>query len=456
MRKLFQKVFLQSQADSLKNLKKGEKWQWLNNEQLNVAMEKKLKVILSHSYNHIPYYRKILFEKKLIKESGEVDLDRFFEIPLLSREALHAQLENLTSEDVQARKWFYNTSGGSTGIPVKFIQDKNYVNWREAVKLLYDSWSGCNLGDRKVILWGSERDLFVGKETFRIRAIQWMRNSTVLNAFLMTPEKMRNYASIINNRQPTQIRAYAESMYEIACFLQGENIKIHSPRSIMTSAGTLYPYMRETIENVFRAPVFNRYGSREMGDIACECEYHNGLHISPMTHFVEILDKNSKPTEPGELGEIIVTCLTNFSMPLIRYRIGDMGSWNSEVCPCGRRWPLLKEVSGRVTDTFIRRDGSIISPEYLIHLIGVVLNKGWIKKYQIIQEDYEHILVRIVLLNQMTDPYTSYSNELKEMTKKIQLVMGKECDVGYKFPNTISPTSSGKYRFTISKIERKI
>jgi len=431
-----------------------EKLQWLSQVDIIKSQNKRLAKLLMHAYLKVPYYRNIFTKNNIISRSGEILLDKFKQIPLLNRETLLGKFDSLKSTDISSRKWYYNTSGGSTGIPVKFIQDYMYAAWRDAVKMIFNRWANFSLGDKSIKLWGSERDLFVGRETLRVSARMWLQNITMLNAFLMTPSKMRNYVEIINRSKPSLIYAYVESLYELSHFIRGENLRIHSPQSIITSAGTLFPEMRRTIEDVFKSTVFNRYGTREMGDIACECEMHKGLHISPLTHYVEILNKDGSNTLPGELGEIVITCLTNYSMPLIRYRIGDMGIWQDEKCSCGRNWPLLANVSGRVTDTFIRRDGSIVSPEYLIHLIGVVLNKGWIKRFQVVQEDYSIILIKIALKVQGKDPLKLYEKEINEVTQKIKLVMGEECDVQYEFPDEILATSSGKYRYVYSKIER--
>ena len=77
----------------------------------------------------------------------------------------------------------------------------------------------------------------------------------------------------------------------------------------MTSAGILYPKYKELIEDVFHCPVFNRYGSREVGDIACDCEKHEGLHLNIFNHYIEIIDEEGKNCEPGKMGEIVVTTL---------------------------------------------------------------------------------------------------------------------------------------------------
>jgi phenylacetate-CoA ligase len=246
---------------------------------------------------------------------------------------------------------------------------------------------------------------------------------------------------------------YAEAVYELAKFMEREGVQSHHVGAIMTSAGTLHPDMRRVIERAFRAPVFNRYGSRELGGTACECEMHEGLHISPLTHYVEIISPEGGPCAPGELGELVLTSLTNHAMPLIRYRIGDMASWATGTCSCGRRWPLLSGVTGRVTETFVRRDGSVVVPEYLIHLVGVILYRPHYRRFQIVQEDYERVRIRIV----MGDPRPRndvVNGELDEIGAKVRLVMGKNCAVDFSLEVDIEPTASGKYLYTLSRVPR--
>jgi len=442
-------------SNSLEKLSLLQQWQWLEVNQIQALQQERLTRLLYHAYDHVPYYRNIIRSSGVINDSREINLKKFSRMPLLDKNTIRSRFEDMKSDDLIKRKWYKNTSGGSTGEPVTFIQDMNYHSWSTATTILNDSWTEYSPSERKVFLWGSVRDLFVGSETFKIRLVRWINNELWLNAFQMTVDKMREYVQNINSFKPVQILAYVESIYELSCFIEQEGLRIYSPRAIMTSAGTLFPHMRETIEKVFRAPVFNRYGSREVGNIACECDRHNGLHIASPVNFVEVLRPDGKQADAGETGEIVVTSLTNLAMPLIRYRIGDIGTWAKDTCNCGRGWPILQKVSGRVTDVFLTCGGGVVSPEYFIHLIGVVLNTGWIRKYQVVQEDYEHIRIKIVLHEKVTNPLKVYEKTIESIKQKIVLVMGEGCKVELIFVDDIPSSASGKYRYTISKIKRR-
>ena len=428
-----------------------ERSQWFEKKQFNAVREEQLKQLLNHAYHHIPYYREVLPKAGVIQNNHSVNLQNFTRIPLLDKALIRDHFDELKSDDLSTRNWYENTSGGSTGEPVRFIQDKKYHNASSAVKIFDDLWSGTVMGEKKIILWGSERDLFVGKETSRIRLGRWLRNEIWLNAFRITPKQMYDYVKCINEFKPVQILAYIASLYELACFIEQEKLKVYSPRSIMVSAGVLHEHMREVIERIFKAPVFNRYGSREVGDIACECNQHRGLHISP-SHHVEILRQDGSSTDPGELGEIVITLLTNYAMPLIRYRIADVGIWSEQPCTCGRNWPLLKYVSGKMWDIFRTKEGTQAHGEYFIRILYF---QDWIKKFQVIQENFDFIRVLIVPNGKAAEIEKLYAKAIDTITGKIRFVMGQDCQVKFEFVNDIDPTASGKYHYVISKVSKE-
>ena len=421
--------------------------------EIRQSQDQLLSQLLHHAYLQVPYYRLLMDElgglEFLEKSKPDAALSK---LPLLTKDLIRKHRDDLKSRDIKDRKWYFNSSGGSTGEPVKLIQDWRFFLYAQALKTLFDSWTSYSLGTPKVGLWGSERDLLQGKETTKTRVGRYIRNECWLNAFRMTERDMLDYILIINKVRPMQILAYVESIYELSRFVEREGLEVYSPRAIMTSAGTLYPHMRDTIGRVFRAPIFNRYGSREVGDIACECEAHRGLHVSPLTHYVEILRKDGTPAAPGEVGDVVVTSLFNYAMPIIRYHIGDMAVWAEEKCSCGRTWPLLRNVVGRTTDVFTRRDGTKVVPEYFIHIIGVVLKPSWLRKFQVIQEDYNRICLRIVPAIDKESARRELEREKPELERKVRLVMGIDCRLEIELVDDIPPSSSGKYRYTISKV----
>ncbi|MCL5105319.1 MAG: phenylacetate--CoA ligase family protein [Armatimonadetes bacterium] len=433
-------------GECLEYLDELHKMQWLEPEELESMQQRWLRDLLCHAYNHIPYYHEALGG---VMDGSRVDLRRFHDIPLLDKATIRSRFDDLKSDDIHKRKWFENTSGGSTGEPVRLIQDSVYHDWIMAIKLLQYGWSGLNAGDCQLRLWGSARDLLVGRETPRVRLARYLRHEVWINAFRMTPERMRAAVSTINRCKPRQILAYVGAAHELARLIEREGLSVNPPSSIMTSADVLRPEMRETIERVFRAPVFDRYGTREVGDIACECEAHNGLHISAPIHHVEILRPDGSPTQPGEVGEIVVTLLVNYSMPLIRYRIGDMASWSdAKRCPCGRNWPMLAEVSGRVTDVFVTKAGGRVPGQFFTNMIHP---HTWISRFQAVQEDYDRVRLLIVCNDDAGPPETRRA-ELEDMRRRVRLAMGSDCRVDFEFVDDIPPTPSGKSRCTISKV----
>jgi phenylacetate-CoA ligase len=449
LKRFLWKVRLSLMGNFLKTFDEYARLQWLDKEEINALQQERLTRLLSHAYHHVPYYREVLLNAGVIQNGQSVNLQNLSRIPLLDKSIIRTNYEKLKSDDLSARKWYENTSGGSTGEPVRFVQDLDSSNALNPVVILQDSWSQYSICERRVILWGSERDLFVGKETFKIRLGRRLRNEIWLNAFRITPEQMFSYIKCINDFKPVQILAYVASIYELSRFIEREKLSIYSPGSIMVSAGVLHEHMRETIERVFNAPVFNRYGSREVGPIACECDHHQGLHSSQLSHHVEILRKDGSPAAPGELGEIVVTLLTNYAMPLIRYRIGDIGVWSEKPCTCGRSWPLLKYVSGKMWDIFTTKEGTQAHGEIFIRIFYF---QNWIKKFQVIQEDFDFIRVLIMPNGKAGEIQKMYAKEIDMITGKIRFVMGEDCRVQFEFVNDIDPTASGKYHYIISKV----
>jgi len=415
------------QLEYYRYLKKN---QW-NSLEKNIQIQKHLLFEnLKFSFNNIPYYINLNIDFGSFKE------DTIFEdiksVPFLTKKELREDFDNLYIINPKLKRIYPNTSGGSTGEPTKFMQDNYYADWSAATKIFYNEWAGRKIGEPLIKLWGSERDILGQTESASHRLANWVRNLKLLNSFRMTQEEMEKYVEEINLYKPKIILAYVQSIYELAKFARENNLKLNSPNSIMASAGVLYPKYKELIQNVFQCPVFNRYGSREIGDMACDCDRHEGLHLNVFTHYIEIIDKKGKNCESSKMGEVVVTTLVNYTMPLIRFKIGDMAVLSNRQCSCGRGLPMIEKIVGRNVDVFKNIKGDLIDGEYFTHLIYF---KDYIKKFQVIQEKEDYIIV-----------------DFDDIIAKIKLVMGENIKVKYELVDDILPTKSGKYRYTISKV----
>jgi phenylacetate-CoA ligase len=400
-----------------------------------------LNQLLAHCREAVPYYADLLQGVEFEPSGAAKPQEILQHLPVLKKETIRAHFERLRSKDLHSRKWSYNTSGGSTGEPVHLIQDAEYEDRSKAVSLLYDSLLGCDVGEPLVRLWGSERDIVGGTRSRKARFFNWLTNSTWMNAFRMSPEQMRHFVWTLNRVRPRLILAYAQAAYELARFVEQEGLRLTPQRAVVTSAGTLYPFMRAKIAEVFGCKVFNLYGSREVSEIACEIPGVDGLLVAPWGNYVEILDNEAKPVRAGEEGNIVVTCLTNFAMPLLRYWIGDRGA----MLPAAQAGiQILKHVSGRNVDAFRTRDRTLVDGEYFTHLLYF---RPWVRKFQVVQKSYERVLFKVVRVN--GDPPRS---ELEDIVAKARLVMGRECRVDFEFLADLPPHPSGKYRYTISEV----
>jgi len=412
-------------------------------QELKRLQEEKLKNILWHAYKNVSYYNQVLPQAGVVK-NDRIDLSRFSDIPILTKDILRKEFENLKSQDIAKRKWEYNSSGGSTGEPVRFIQDKEYKDWNFANKIYYKTFGRQDIGEREIRLWGSERDIMEGKEKLSIRLRNWLYNRREYNAFRMDKQGMLEFAKEWNKFKPAWVESYVQSIYEFAKLLKKKNIKVHTPKGIITSAGILYPEMKNLIEEVFGCNTYNRYGSREVGDVACSCERQEGLHLSPWNHYCEVI--NGKNNKSGN-GEIIVTTLNNYAMPLIRYKIGDLAQVREAACSCGRGMPLLRKITGREINIFRSQEGELIDGEYFTHLFYL---RDWCKKFQVIQKDYKKIVINIV----KTDiKETNFEKDKKEINAAIYKVMGADCGIEWNLVIDIQPTESGKYLYTISELK---
>ena len=382
--------------------------------------------VLRHAVEHVPYYAQY---------AGCSTLSEF---PLLTKQIIRSHPQDLVSDDLQLRNWYYETSGGSTGEPVRVVQDKEY--FRRILWALWQSrsWAGFECGDRIVKLWGDSLE-DARRARLKTRLSDVLFNRLFLNTFELTEERIVQYLERIRDFRPRLVVGYASSLFEISKYVLASSAARLSVPAVVSTAGTLYPEMREAIETVFGARVFNRYGSREVGIIAAEDGGTDGLRVLP-TVALEIVDDAGHPCPDGEPGEIAVTSLANLAMPLIRYRIGDMG-----VLRTRGKAQYLEKVLGRTVEIFRTRSGKMIDGEYFTHLLYF---KDWVKNFRFRQTAYDEIVVEIAPHQGSSVPRV----DQEEIERGIGEVMGTDVRIRWELRKELAPFPSGKYAYCVCEL----
>ena len=397
-------------------------------ETIEAFQAERLRNLLQHAYQTTPYYRELF----------KTETPDISQIPPLEKQDIREQLERLCSTAFTAEQRIENATGGSTGTPLKFCQDRNYWNQRNLSVYYFDRWAGWNFGRPQLVIWGAPADL-KDDGHWKHRINNFWRNQYWLNGFHLTDAAMLAMFEQMDQSPPQTILAYPSSLYQFAGFLSDNGL---SPRwdlkGIIASAEMLHPHYRALAEIIFKAKVYNRYGGREVGLIGMECA-EGRMHINCRDLYLEI----DSPDPYSEPGEILITQLNNYAMPFIRYRIGDVGMLSDEMCPCGSELPILAELLGRTTATFRTKTGILIHGGYFTRQFYGV--KG-VNQFQIIQETLKHCVLKVVVNEQWTGATCRY------LVQCIQKALGGDVAVTVEFVDDIPVPASGKREYTISKV----
>jgi phenylacetate-CoA ligase len=216
---------------------------------------------------------------------------------------------------------------------------------------------------------------------------------------------------------------------------------IKNLKAVFTSAETLLPYQREVIMQAFQVPVADQYGCTEMAVFISQCD-HGSYHVNSDYSLLEVLNENGEPSSPGEWGEAICTVFVNKTMPLIRYRVGDLlRAPEPSFCPCGLPFPVTKEIIGRKDETIQTPDGRRIG-----RLDPVFKGLENIIETQLVQTGVNVLLVRLV-------PSTNYSaSDKHKLLQALKVRIGNDMIIQFELLNEIPRDANGKFRFIISKI----
>jgi phenylacetate-CoA ligase len=350
----------------------------MSKKQVKKYQSSRLKSLIRHAYNTVPYYRRLFDERRLtpkdIKSSEDLK-----KIPILTKDNIRDNLEDLKSK--KKYKLYEATSGGSTGNRVFLYQDKRYKEMGMAAVLRDFYSAGINPGDKVAWIWGSPLENENLKHKFLHKALWSINRRIIFDTFSYTDEKLETWLkNDLNEFRPDAIYGYAHSIYEVAKFAKEKKIELPKIKVIVCSAQKLEH--RDFIESVFKCPVIDQYGCREVPTIAIE-DKNRVMHSSDDFVIVEV----------ERDGRILLTPLESYGMPLLRYAVGDYGV-KKENKKDNHPFETFSISIGRTTEILRKKTGEKVYPGKInLKMAEEKLDVG---EFQLIQESYERVTLNVV------------------------------------------------------------
>ncbi|HTV58543.1 MAG TPA: AMP-binding protein [Verrucomicrobiae bacterium] len=294
-------------------------------------------------------------------------LDDLRALPVLSRETLRRNTGLFLSSGVPPHRRIRAGTTGTTGanLSVAYTEDLARANW--ALLLRQWAWAGVSPREPRVTFFGARV-----VPPSRTTPPFWTRNlaerQTLASIFHLSEKTAPHYLDFLESHAGEVLEGFPSVLAILADFALSRGLPVPM-RVVFTSGEPLYPEAREKISRAFAAPVFDSYGMTEYCGLIQQCAA-GGMHLIPEFGYLEILDDRDEPVSPGEEGHFVWTGFLNRAMPLLRYRIGDRGRWQTgSPCACGRAFPLVVPTITRESDILRCPDGRLFSPRALNQLL---------------------------------------------------------------------------------------
>jgi len=431
---------LQTAPCLLYYLWKIRKSQRLSPSELEELQDRKLRAIIKHAYENVPYYHELFNSAKLKPEDIRVKED-LVKIPITTKKVLQRlPISERVAKGVDINKCIKCRTSGSTGEPLDVFLNKRELSYRVAMQTrVY----GLNLTEKKVNILdctpvppkGSPATIFKKLKQYLNHLGLWRRY------YFSLFEEPGELVSKLLEIKPDVIETQPSTLRLISEFVRENNITGISPKSIFTRAELLSREDRKQIETIFGTKLTDLYGIIEFGIVAWECEKHLGYHINSDIVLVEAIKNNQQVY--GEEGEMVCTDLINYTMPLIRYAVEDIVILSKEKHNCGRNFPLIRLIEGRSNDFVTLPSGKILPPILLI--ITLEKRKG-ISQFKLVQENINVFNVQIVKGQNFKETI------IEEVKHVLREILGRNTQINVNIVDEIPREKSGKVRPIISKV----
>ncbi|ENM5859990.1 phenylacetate--CoA ligase family protein, partial [Vibrio mimicus] len=355
--------------------------------------------------------------------------------PYLDKTILRHEHEQFISS-VKPSVVVHGATSGTTGTPLTILQDMRSVIREQAFVARQMAWAGYRKGDKRAWIRG---DMVVplSQKQGPFWRYSWFEQMIIMSSFHLTPKAMPSYLQAMVDFGVEVIQAYPSSIAALARYLETNQTYYPSKlKSIITSSESLSEEDRQVIETRFGCKVFDWYGLFERVAAIGQCE-HGRYHLLSDYSQVELVEAGQ-----GRY-ELIGTNFNNYYFPLIRYKTGDhVYLSENETCPCGRVFPVIDRIEGRIGDYLIGEDGQKV---HILNHIPKGVN-GLIAT-QFLQNSRDKVVILVVVDSLRFD---LVQEEI--LIKNTKDRIGRNIYIEIRKVESIPKSKNGKVRQAICKI----
>ncbi|MBU1167948.1 MAG: hypothetical protein KKD44_00140 [Proteobacteria bacterium] len=404
----------------------------MDTRQLTALRDDRLRKMINHAYRSTVFYKNLMNDAGIKPADIRTAKDLVY-LPTISKADIQERYTDIISDRFNEKDCLVRTTSGSSG------------------KMLR-------------VLW--EKDSFLTRISMYYRCLSMIGYTPFkkLLYFLPTPEKTGFTFGLFRQRglepkmpfmdirknllefKPDILAIYPSYAVELGSYLSSDDIDRIGIKAISLNSEMILPHDQAEIERKFKCPTYSEYSSVEMGFIASMCKKKK-IHTFNDNVVLEILDSDGNPALPGERGEIVLTSLTNYAMPFIRYRIGDYSHFSKQnTCSCGLHFPVIGPIEGRKDDSFVMANGRSIPAWKIYEIVERPLEEFGMDK--MVLSDFYLVQRKIDMANffyvKGPDFHDSYLSKLEE---GIQSLFGNDLSVNIREMDNIDRVKTVKRKY---------
>ena len=412
----------------------------MSREEMRALQSERLVKLVAYVYERVPFYRAKM-DAMGVKPSDIHGIDDIVKLPFTTKDDLRDNYPFGLFAVPHSEIVRIHASSGTTGkATVVGYTAADLEVWAECVARCF-SMAGVTRDDIVQIAYGY--GLFTG-------GLGAHGGAERIGAMVvpMSTGNSKKLTTMMVDFGATAIACTPSYLLHISEVLRDEGLldKIKL-RAAVCGAEPWTEKMRHDIEERLGIKAYDIYGLSEvMGPgVACDCEYHTGLHVCEDHFYPEIIDaKTLAPVPDGTTGELVFTTFTKQGLPLLRYRTKDLTSLSRETCACGRTSARLSRFCGRSDDMLIIRGVNVFPSQVEAALIDV---EEVTPRYMMIVDRVGNLDSLEIQVEVDERYYTDEIRGIEKLTKKIggviQSALGISAKITLVGPNTL-PRSEGK------------